>query len=154
MDQRAVELLLLGGMVLFVSLIFLAPYAQSQNPVAGFVLYSLFYGFCHQLPERSFFLFGNKLAVCARCTGIYVGFFAGSLLYFLSQTRIRPRVLLIAGLPLVLDGGTQLIGLRMSNNILRVSTGLLAGFAAGVYLFPVAAGLVGNILKHKSGKPI
>jgi hypothetical protein len=28
---------------------------------------------CHQLPLRSFHLFGAQMAVCARCTGIYAG---------------------------------------------------------------------------------
>ena len=28
---------------------------------------------CHQRAERSFFLFGVPLPVCARCTGIYIG---------------------------------------------------------------------------------
>jgi len=28
---------------------------------------------CHQLPDRSFHLFGHQLPVCARCAGIYGG---------------------------------------------------------------------------------
>ena len=32
---------------------------------------------CHQLPERSFFLDGRQLPVCARCTGLYLSGAAG-----------------------------------------------------------------------------
>ena len=36
---------------------------------------------CHQMPERSFFFKGYQFPVCARCTGMIVG-------YFLSITTI------------------------------------------------------------------
>ncbi|MGI6363253.1 MAG: DUF2085 domain-containing protein [Bacillota bacterium] len=33
---------------------------------------------CHQLPERSLFLFGWQMPVCARCQGILTGQIVGS----------------------------------------------------------------------------
>ena len=29
---------------------------------------------CHQMPERSFFYKGKQFPVCARCTGVIIGF--------------------------------------------------------------------------------
>jgi len=49
------------------------------------LLYFCFSGICHQLPERSFHIFGEKLAVCGRCTAIYFSFLAGVLLYPLTK---------------------------------------------------------------------
>jgi uncharacterized membrane protein len=48
-----------------------APHAA---PVAGASLaaYAIGAVVCHQLPWRSFHLWGAQLPVCARCTGIYV----------------------------------------------------------------------------------
>ncbi|HEV8130975.1 MAG TPA: DUF2085 domain-containing protein [Acidobacteriota bacterium] len=33
-----------------------------------------FAAICHQMPSRSFWLFGKPLAVCVRCSGFYFGF--------------------------------------------------------------------------------
>src|SRR6185295_19740317 len=58
----------------FCSLILAAPLAQaSGHDRAADALYRSFGILCHQLPERSFFIDGYKLAVCSRCTGIYAG---------------------------------------------------------------------------------
>jgi len=58
-----------------VSLIVVAPLAAAggHNGVA-FAIYRAFGTLCHQIPERSYFIDGHKLAVCSRCTGIYAGF--------------------------------------------------------------------------------
>lgn len=39
-----------------------------------------FFNFCHQIPERSFWINGQPMAVCSRCIGIYSGFAAGWIL--------------------------------------------------------------------------
>lgn len=84
---------------------------------------------CHQLPERSFHWNGKQLPVCARCTGLRVGVLATPLFLFgLIYLNAIWSMLLI--LPMVLDGGTQAIFHRESNNWLRLVTGLMA--AVGV----------------------
>ena len=68
------------GAMAFVAAIVGAPLALAGGQsVLGLTIYQAFGHFCHQLPERSFFIAGHKFAVCARCTGIYAGFAAGVL---------------------------------------------------------------------------
>jgi len=59
-------------------------------PTASFFTYLPFSFTCHQLPERSFMLLDHPLAVCHRCSGIYLGLFLGTLLSPLFN-RISPR---------------------------------------------------------------
>jgi len=47
--------------------------ASSTGYAFALVVYGIGRLICHQRPERSFFLFGAPLAVCARCAGIYAG---------------------------------------------------------------------------------
>jgi uncharacterized membrane protein len=103
--------------------------------------YRVFLGFCHQLGERSFSIFGYKMAVCARCFGIYAGILAGAIAYVATSSGGKaPRgwLLLAACAPLAIDGSAQLLGLRESSNLLRLATGLLFGFVLSQYLLPAA----------------
>lgn len=98
--------------------------------------YLFFHFICHQLPERSFFLLGKQLPVCARCTGIYLGALAGVLIYPVKRFVASKKLLLIASVPVVLDGIEQLIGFWESTNLLRLTSGLLLGLVAILFILP------------------
>lgn len=92
---------------------------------------------CHGLPRRCLELFDVPMPICARCTGIYFGMFAG-IAFFLVLPWLRERVMrkvaIAAIAPLAIDGLTQLTGLRESSNALRMATGLIAGLAFGLWV--------------------
>ncbi len=90
----------------------------------------LFRALCHGIPNRCLELWNVPMPICARCTAIYVGLFAGIILFwFLPRLHEHSArwILGIAALPMFVDGLTQLAMLRESNNPLRIETGLLAG---------------------------
>ncbi len=84
-------------------------------------------------------LVGYKTAFCQRDLALYGGLLIGGLAFGLVRRRLKPMSLLAFGLcllPLVLDGGTQLIGLRESNVWLRLFTGGLGGLGTIWMLYP------------------
>ena len=85
---------------------------------------------CHRLPERSFHIRGHQFPVCARCTGMYIG--ATAYLIYVQYVPITYTAsMVVLGLLLItpagIDGTTQALRLRKSNNHLRLVTGLLLG---------------------------
>lgn len=82
---------------------------------------------CHQMPERSFYYKNKQFPLCARCTGILIGYFLMPLFYF-GVIKIPIVFMILMIIPLLIDSITQYIGLRESNNHLRLITGVLAGF--------------------------
>lgn len=92
---------------------------------------------CHGDPARTFWIRGRPLPICSRCIAFYPSIFmgVGFGILLLAFIEIAPWLaltifsLLIA--PLVMDGWTQFIGWRSSNNGLRAVTGTLAGAGAG-----------------------
>jgi uncharacterized membrane protein len=103
----------------------------------------LFRFMCHGIPERCLMLFGVPMPICARCAAIYAGMFAGLIvaaLVFASHTmawmdeRSVRSFAFLAMVPMAIDGVTQLTGLRESTNPLRIATGLIAGFAFGLWI--------------------
>ena len=96
----------------------------------------LFRIFCHGIPERCLYIWGVPMPVCARCTAIYAGLILSFLAFVVLPRMKEPiaRMVLCAALvPMAIDGLTQLAGLRLSTNSLRLETGLLAGVAFGFW---------------------
>ncbi|NDW17348.1 DUF2085 domain-containing protein [Dysgonomonas sp. 216] len=85
--------------------------------------------FCHRMPERSFFFRGKQFPVCARCTGVYMGYLS-IIPFAFSLISINFWFSCLLLLPTVVDGLTQAYCKRESNNFIRVTTGFCAGIGA------------------------
>jgi len=110
------------------------------------------YAICHQIDERSFFIAGRQLPLCARCTGIYLGVF-GNLLAMTLLRRWRsaglPRPALIVALVAFIgimgvDGLNSYMTffpgaphLYEPHNWLRLFTGMFHGIALSALLYPI-----------------
>jgi len=119
--------------------------AASGHPGVGHVVFVLYRGFCHQMPERSFHYLGGQMALCSRCAALAAGVIlgavvAGRMCGWLPRERwIRPRLwwVAIAALPIALDGFSQLFVMRESTNTLRVATGLILGGVTAAWAVPI-----------------
>ena len=83
---------------------------------------------------------GYKVALCERDLAIYGAMIWGGLMFGVFGRRWQSldwRVWLIVSVaPMLLDGGSQLIGLRQSNYILRTITGAMFGLGSVWLMFP------------------
>lgn len=129
---------------LFAAVLILA-YAPPLLHAAGWhgparLVFHGFSRFCHQLPERSTFLLGEQVALCQRDIGTYLGLVLGGVVFGASRGRVALRswkaFLVLAVLPMALDGGTQLVGLRESTPLLRLVTGMLLGAGIALFTYP------------------
>jgi len=105
---------------------------------------------------------GYKIGVCSRDVAIYLFMLIGAFFWpFYAKGKEaggiwpKPIWLLLAMVPIALDGGTQILGWRESTNLLRIITGAIIGFVMPFYLIPVMNQLlnplIGGIL-HKIRK--
>jgi uncharacterized membrane protein len=126
--------------------------ARNQHaPVVltGAAVYAVGAAICHQKPERSFHSAGGQWAVCARCTGLYVGGTVGLLLWALWRRTDRPspldtrgfrRALIVCAIPTLLTVVTAAIGWWDPSNVVRSVFAVPLGAAAGTVIAAVAAG--------------
>lgn len=102
---------------------------------------------CHQMPQRSFFLGDWQFPICARCTGVLVGYIMAMFCRSLLRHRLSLSDYMMLMLPMAVDGGIQYISRYESTNLRRFFTGLLAGIG----LMSIVLNLVACILSalHK-----
>ena len=147
--------LLLVGSLLFVAAIIGAPIATaSGNTGTALTIYNAFHNLCHQLPERSYYVAGHPLAVCARCTGVYLGFALAVLAYPLVRSLRRidtpeRKWLFVASIPLVVDFSLNFLGVWENTHTSRSLTGALLGATAVFYVLPGLIDLALNSFRRK-----
>jgi len=110
------------------------------------------YAVCHRIPERSFFIGGVQLPLCARCSGTYLGALTGFVMMFLLGRRRAAGlpsvpVLIALGLFVVafgVDGLNSYLTLFPGaphlyepRNWLRLTTGTLEGIALAAIVLPM-----------------
>jgi uncharacterized membrane protein len=82
---------------------------------------------------------GYKVAICQRDVAIYGSVLLAGLLFALGRQRwpnLTLRWYLLFLIPMAIDGGTQLFGLRESNWWLRTLTGMLFGMGSVWLAYP------------------
>jgi uncharacterized membrane protein len=102
-------------------------------------IYYIYSYLCHQRPDRSWYLFGEKMAYCQRDAVIYPVMFLAGIAYSFRRS-IRPLSLLwflVLIAPVAVDGTTQALMLRESTPELRAITGALFGAAVVWLCYPL-----------------
>jgi uncharacterized membrane protein len=87
-------------------------------------VYLFFSTICHQIPSRSWHIYGEPLGLCIRCTAISFGFLSGLLV--LRAPNVRWLKIAIA----ITAGEWLLSAALVDLETLRVVSGLLLGSAA------------------------
>ncbi len=131
-DARLLLALRVFGVFLVV-----APFAPPLLALAGFhgaarLADAPWALFCHRLPERVLFIYGEPMPICSRCLGIFGGLGAGLVI---ARPELSPRRLLvvvaIAALLMLVEVGTQDAGWHPVFHPTRLLSGLLLAYPIG-----------------------
>lgn len=104
---------------------------------------------CHNLPERTFKIKDTYLPICSRCTGVYLGLYIYCILSFFTKIFISMNMILFGSLiiiPMILDGFTQLMDIRESNNRLRFISGLFGGIGLCILFKAIELALIDGFI--------
>ncbi len=128
---------------------FFSPAFNSQFSTAFRPFLDLVYSrVCHQDPAKTFSINGSLLLVCARCTGIYLGAFFTITVLLLTTIKLHltKKILIISGLPMLLDVISYSIGFYNYSKILAFVTGFIFGCISMWFLIHF---LEENLIKEK-----
>ncbi len=119
--------------------------------------YVFFAATCHQIDDRSFFIFGNKVAVCSRCASVYTAFLAGVILYpFIKglENKKLPSlwILIIFALLLFSDAALDALDVIKNTFISRAVSGSLIGVLLPFYLIPGSINFANEIYDKYQNK--
>jgi uncharacterized membrane protein len=148
---RATYTTILLGTIAWCAALFLAPILSASGPAlrgTAVFLYSFFHPVCHQLDDRSFHVFGHPLAVCARCSAIYLAFLSGTILYPAIRRAWVPTrsVLAVSIVPMLADVLAGALGLHEISNLSRAITGALFGITLPLFVIPAAVEAMTQVL--------
>jgi hypothetical protein len=103
----------------------ISPFSRNYTGLVFLFTDKIYSIVCHQETAKSFFIDGNKLEVCARCTGIYSGAVIFSIAGLLFR-KLRPR-----------DKKWLLYsaGIYDYSKWVAFSTGMILGSASILYIF-------------------
>nr|WP_300382032.1 DUF2085 domain-containing protein [Clostridium sp.] len=85
----------------------------------------IFSNTCHQKANRSFFIYNYQFPICARCTGLLLGYFLGTIILFVGEISLKLSITFI--IIMFIDWFVQYKGIKISNNYRRLFTGSLCG---------------------------
>ncbi|MBN2029102.1 DUF2085 domain-containing protein [bacterium] len=138
---------------LFISVPFFRAGGSFLRKTAVFIMY-FFAPVCHQIAERSFHIMNYPLAVCARCSGIYLGFLFGAVSYpfirKLDSALLPPRWILgISVIPMIFETSLSRLGLIPTNRFLMGFSGLVPGAVIAFFVIPAVFQLVDILIKNE-----
>jgi uncharacterized membrane protein len=144
---------LIGACALGLALVLAAPWAAHRGSWIAPLLYAFFDPVCHQIAERSFHLWHQPFAVCHRCTGLYLGFALGIVVWPtlpIAATRLleRPRTIVLFSIPLAIDAV-----LLANTPASRFATGLIAAFPVALLVLAAAAELARRMTRGAWPEP-
>ena len=121
----------------------------------------LLYTFCHHRPDRLLHLFGNTSLLCARCSGIYLGYLAAALVFRLAARRdglgggkavFALAAALVAVVPL--EVAAEHFALFDPGNLGRYFTGTALGTGLALFLSVLAFDVDGRETRPRRFPPL